>query len=475
MPYNGSGTFTNVAGNPVVTGTIISSTVQNNTTSDYATGLTTALCKDGQSVPTANLPMGGFKLTGLSVTPTARTDSAALATVQNSQGQQLGTIAGTNTITAQATPTLTAYANGQTFRFLAAGANTGATTLNVDSVGAKNIFWNGVACAGGEIAGTNNLVTVTYDGTQFNLQTNTGASTPPFSDATGLVKNSSDATKIGKLSAASITTGTTRTYTLPDTTDTVGMETGLVGNARNLKMSATAANATQTFSADQVIVNTALGGIGKRLASYSQACNLGTTGAGGMDTGTAPISGFVSVYAICKIDGTTSILACAVATSTASIYGGANMPSGYTYSALIGIIPTDGSSRFKPGFLIDRTWWYQAIISIFTGTTGSSSLTSQSISSAVPTVARTVSGVLGKTSAVADIQGSVAGDTTGTGVQASASVCAATTRSIGGIATASIGGAFTFKDVPIITAQTIFWSDAVGSSTSFMNVSGYSV
>lgn len=31
----------------------------------FATGLSTALCKDGQSTPTANLPMGGFKLTGL--------------------------------------------------------------------------------------------------------------------------------------------------------------------------------------------------------------------------------------------------------------------------------------------------------------------------------------------------------------------------------------------------------------------------
>lgn len=31
----------------------------------FATGLSTALCKDGQSTPTANLPMGGYKFTGL--------------------------------------------------------------------------------------------------------------------------------------------------------------------------------------------------------------------------------------------------------------------------------------------------------------------------------------------------------------------------------------------------------------------------
>lgn len=38
----------------------------------------------------------------------------------------------------------------------------------------------------------------------------------PFSDASGIVKNSSDTSKIVKISAASITTGTTRTWTAPD-------------------------------------------------------------------------------------------------------------------------------------------------------------------------------------------------------------------------------------------------------------------
>lgn len=64
MPYNGSGTFTLVTGNPVVTGTVINSTVHNNTNNDIASGLTNSLTRDGQSVPFGNLPMGGFKHTG---------------------------------------------------------------------------------------------------------------------------------------------------------------------------------------------------------------------------------------------------------------------------------------------------------------------------------------------------------------------------------------------------------------------------
>jgi len=65
MARNGSGTYSLPAGNPVTGGTTISSTWANNTLSDIGTALTGSLAKDGQTVPTNNLPMGGFKLTGL--------------------------------------------------------------------------------------------------------------------------------------------------------------------------------------------------------------------------------------------------------------------------------------------------------------------------------------------------------------------------------------------------------------------------
>ena len=57
MSYNGSGTFNiNTAGQPVVTGTVISSTAFNALTSDLGTGLSTAITKDGQTVATARIP-----------------------------------------------------------------------------------------------------------------------------------------------------------------------------------------------------------------------------------------------------------------------------------------------------------------------------------------------------------------------------------------------------------------------------------
>lgn len=65
MPFS-SGSFSlYTPGNPVTTGTTIASSWANNTLNDIATGLSTCVLKDGTQTITANLPMAGFKLTGL--------------------------------------------------------------------------------------------------------------------------------------------------------------------------------------------------------------------------------------------------------------------------------------------------------------------------------------------------------------------------------------------------------------------------
>lgn len=94
--------------------------------------------------------------------------SGTIALAGNAQST-LGSVAGTNTITAALTPVaLAAYVSGQKFTFVPANTNTGATTINIDSLGAKNLFIGGAACVGGEIR-QSVPVTVEYDGTQFNI------------------------------------------------------------------------------------------------------------------------------------------------------------------------------------------------------------------------------------------------------------------------------------------------------------------
>jgi len=65
MSWNGLGTFVlNPAFSPEVNGNIIDAVRYNGLFSDLATGLTAALAKNGENVPTGNLPMGGYKHTG---------------------------------------------------------------------------------------------------------------------------------------------------------------------------------------------------------------------------------------------------------------------------------------------------------------------------------------------------------------------------------------------------------------------------
>ena len=168
MSYNGSGVFTiNTAGQPVITGTTISSTTFNNLTADLATGLTTALTKDGQSTPTANIGMGAFKITNLAA-GTVASDAARLDQVQGGAATFI-TVAGTDTLTGTTTPALAAYATGNQFSFLVANTNTGAVTLNVDGIGAKAITRTGTTAlvAGDMVAGQ--AVEIIYDGTRFQL------------------------------------------------------------------------------------------------------------------------------------------------------------------------------------------------------------------------------------------------------------------------------------------------------------------
>jgi len=168
MSFNGSGVFqVNSSGQPVVANTLIQAAVFNAFTADVATGLSTAILKDGTQTITANIPFSGYRLLNIGAA-SLRTDAAQYAQVQNSASQTVGTIAGTNTITGVLTPALTAYTAGQTFRFVPANDNSGATTINIDSLGAKNIFANGAACVGGEIK-QNVPIAIFYDGTQFNI------------------------------------------------------------------------------------------------------------------------------------------------------------------------------------------------------------------------------------------------------------------------------------------------------------------
>ena len=173
----------------------------------------------------------------------------------------------------------------------------------------------------------------------------------------------------------------------------MGQVAGVVGSVRNLVMSVAAASASATLTADEIVVETALGGVRCCLPSFNQTINLATTGAGGMDTGSAPVSGYVALYAIYNPTTQTAALLAKNATSAVqpNVYGGANMPVGYTASGLISVWPTNGSGQFIVGTQNDRKF-IMAISTALSTSTQAPSLTSLSISASVPLNAKRIYG-----------------------------------------------------------------------------------
>jgi hypothetical protein len=79
------------------------------------------------------------------------------------------TVTGTNTLIGTSVPPYTAYVAGMTLSFIPVAANTGAVTIDVDGLGAKQITFGGSIPLSANQLTANSIVTLEYDGTRFQL------------------------------------------------------------------------------------------------------------------------------------------------------------------------------------------------------------------------------------------------------------------------------------------------------------------
>jgi hypothetical protein len=85
------------------------------------------------------------------------------------EARVLASVAGTDTITASMTPDLDAYTTGMIVVFTPANNSTGPVTINIDSLGAKDLTkFDATALASGDLQASTIHVAV-YDGTRFVL------------------------------------------------------------------------------------------------------------------------------------------------------------------------------------------------------------------------------------------------------------------------------------------------------------------
>lgn len=178
MAWNGSGAYVlPPAYSPEVNGTVIDAVRYNGLTSDVAAGITNTLSKDGQNVPTANLPMGGFKHTGAAA-PATTGDYLVFGSPATIGALQAGTILASSLAT---TGNISASANSPVISINRANKNSGQTSLTFNG-GTSSFAWqlyqqvssDDLNIFGSQI-GTNALV----------IASTTGRISAPFGLATG--------------------------------------------------------------------------------------------------------------------------------------------------------------------------------------------------------------------------------------------------------------------------------------------------
>ncbi|MBR8025243.1 hypothetical protein [Burkholderia cenocepacia] len=240
----------------------------------------------------------------------------------------------------------------------------------------------------------------------------------------------------------------------------------VVGQVRNLRMSVTTASNTATLNADEIVVGTALGGQKYLLKQFSKTINLAAAGAGGMDTGSAPVSGFVGIYAIYNpTTGASALLATnATAAKVPEVYAGGHMPSGYTASALVSVVPTNGAAQFPMLYQADRQVDLAQVGILGATTDGGAKWNSVGISGVAPMNAKTFKGYASGANANAGAFNlGVGGDSSGIGnLTANFSANGCSLQATG---------------IPIVTPQTVYWyyhfSGTVSSLSFTLYGSGY--
>ena len=272
--------------------TVIDETVMNSWLDDLGTEITRSLAHDGQTTATANLPMGGFRHTGVG-NASARDDYAALGQIQDQAGVYVSTVGGTaDAITLTPSPAITAYATGQYFVFKATATSTGSVTIAISGLAATSTVVNGVSAGAGDVV-SGRFYGALYDGTNIQLV----PLRDPLRDVTGgNVITPHEALIVKRASVTSV-----------------------------------------DIDADAVLLKDTSGNF-YRAESVNLTAAITSSGANGLDTGSEATSTWYHLWVI--FDGTT------VASLISASASSPTMPSGYTFKGYVGAVYNDSGDDF---------------------------------------------------------------------------------------------------------------------------------
>lgn len=238
----------------------------------------------------------------------------------------------------------------------------------------------------------------------------------------------------------------------------------LAGEARNLRMAVASASATASVTADQLIVEQL--GVGQyKLSGLNLSINLASVGAGGMDTGAAPVSGSVGIYVIYN-PGTKLAKLLGVNATAAVVpetYGGANMPAGYAASALVSVWQTNASGQLVTGVQDGRSVGIDEKRFLANGT--ATAFTALSLTGFVPRNAKSIGGYVHVITSATVAAGSsivLASDSVGSGK-----------RVFGSGGTTNMGSLTPFSDLTLAGPLTLYYSANSSPAASNGYVTSY--
>ncbi len=471
--------FTPLSGNQTIT---LSGAI----TGSGATAITTSLASASNNTILSNI-------SGISAAPSANTVTSVIDTLGNTQGNVLYRNASSWVVLAPGTggqvlQTQGGSANPQWGNaVLSFNTRSGAVSLTSGDVttalgftplsAAVTSVATGTGLTGGTITSTGTISLAAIASNNLLANTTVGSAAPVATTVTALLDAAIGNVQGDILYRGASTWGVLAPGTKGQMLQTQGSATNpqwgnetTTATAIRLKGNGAGGAKTASWTADQVVAQTALNGVSYKGTTLSFSFNGATTGANGMDTGATPVSGNLAVYAIYNpTSNTWSCLGYApgAATVAATIYPGANMPAGYTASCLMWVSVTDGSGNIQK-FNQSQRCVYVNDVQVLSSVAGSgNTYATLSVASIVPPDAIDLFGIMGGTVANQPVELAIASDTSGSFVSYFH------ISNPGGGVMDGLTGAGNFGNVPLTTAQQIAWKSFNTTQTNVIKIRGY--
>jgi hypothetical protein len=244
----------------------------------------------------------------------------------------LTTVTGTNSLIGTSVPPFTAYTTGMTLSFIPVATNTGAVTLDLDGLGAKNVYFDASTPLNAGAIAVGKIATLEYDGTRFQMTNSFGTSQIPDGAIT-TAKLADNAVTTIKITDLNVTTG----KLADNAVTTIKITDANVTTAKIANANVTPAKLSQPFTAGTAVASTsgtaidftgipswvkrvtiALSGV----STSGSSTYLVQLGAGSVqNTGYVSYPIYVNAGVLSNIPGSTAGIVIASATSVNTAYG----------------------------------------------------------------------------------------------------------------------------------------------------------